>query len=77
MPISSATLAFSRPNRESPADEWSVPVNLGENLNTAADETRPSLSWDGTTLYFGSPGPAPIGEGMSDVYVSTRTRRGK
>ena len=33
-------------------------------------ETRPSLSWDGTALYFGSTRPG--GEGMADHYVTTR-----
>lgn len=50
-------------------DPWSAPVNLGSAVNTAAAETRPSLSANGDQLLFGrAPGP----EGMSDVYVSTR-----
>ena len=32
------------------ADAWSTPVNLGTAVNTAASETRPSLSWDAQTL---------------------------
>ena len=53
-------------------DAWSTPVNLGPDVNSAAGaETRPSLSWDGTTLYFGSTRPG--GEGSSDHYVTTRT----
>jgi hypothetical protein len=47
---------------------WSAPVNL-PNVNSAAHETRPSLSWEGTTLLFGSTRP---GEGVSDIYYSTR-----
>lgn len=48
---------------------WSAPVNLGAAVNTAAGESRPSLSRDGKQLLFGrAPGP----EGMSDVYVTTR-----
>jgi hypothetical protein len=51
-------------------DPWSTPVNLGAAVNTAAGETRPSLSWDALTLLFGrAPGP----EGSGDIYVSTRT----
>ena len=51
-------------------DPWSTPVNLGVAVNTAAGETRPSLSWDALTLLFGrAPGP----EGSGDIYVSTRT----
>jgi hypothetical protein len=50
---------------------WSEPVNLGASLNTVAAETRPSLSWNARTLLFGrAPGP----EGMSDIYVTTRTK---
>jgi hypothetical protein len=57
--------------RDSTADPWSAPVNLGGEINKATAETRPSLSWDAQTLYFGrSPGP----EGMSDIYVATRSR---
>jgi hypothetical protein len=42
-------------------------------VNSAAGaETRPSLSWDGTTLYFGSTRPG--GEGSTDHYVTTRDR---
>lgn len=58
--------------RGSLAEPWSAPVNLGSNVNSAASETRPSLSWDGTTLYFGSNRPG--GEGSTDIYVTTRSR---
>lgn len=59
--------------RASTSDAWSAPVNLGPNVNSAAGaETRPSLSWDGTTLYFGSTRPG--GEGAADHYVTTRER---
>ena len=57
--------------RRSIRDAWSAPVNLGTAVNTAAAETRPSLSWTARTLLFGrAPGP----EGMSDIYVTTRKR---
>ena len=57
--------------RASGDDPWSAPVNLGTAVNTAAGETRPSLSWDAQTLLFGrAPGP----EGMSDIYVTTRDK---
>lgn len=54
--------------RLSPTAGWEAPENLGPNVNSAAAETRPSLSWDGTTLYFGS---TRVG-GQSDIYVTTR-----
>lgn len=58
--------------RASTRDAWSTPVNLGSSVNSPASETRPSLSWDGTTLYFGSTRPG--GDGDSDHYMTTRTR---
>jgi hypothetical protein len=55
--------------RASVTDPWSAPTNLGGATNTAAAETRPSLSRDGNQLLFGrAPGP----EGGSDIYVSSR-----
>ena len=59
--------------RASASDAWSAPVNLGPEVNSPnGAETRPSLSWDGTTLYFGSTRPG--GEGAADHYVTTRER---
>ena len=58
----------TRRDRNSP---WSAPVNAGGGVNTAAAETRPSLSWHADRLLFGrAPGP----EGMSDIYVAERER---
>jgi Tol biopolymer transport system component len=59
--------------RQGPNGPWSAPVNLGGAVNTpGASETRPSLSWDGTTLYFGrAPGGAPP---ATDIFVATRER---
>jgi hypothetical protein len=53
--------------RASTFDEWSTPVNLGPDINSSASETRPSLSWDATHLYFGS-----SRAGSNDVYVTVR-----
>ena len=50
--------------RANVADPWSTPVNLGANVNTAAGESRPSLSGDGRRLHFGRAG---------DIWVSTRS----
>ena len=52
-------------------DPWSAPENLGPAVNTMEGETRPSLSWDATTLYFGR---APGLPATSDIFVTTRTR---
>jgi hypothetical protein len=57
--------------REHAKDPWSAPARLGSTVNTAASETRPSLSRDAERLYFGrTPGP----EGGSDIYVATRDK---
>jgi hypothetical protein len=50
--------------RESTSDPWSAPVNLGASVNTAAGETRPSLSGDGRRLHFGR---------LGDIWVSMRS----
>lgn len=50
--------------RASTADAWSAPVNLGPNVNTAAGESRPSLSGDGARLHFGR---------LGDLWVSERS----
>lgn len=54
-----------RSTRASTAEPWSAPVNLGSAVNTAGNETRSSLSWDGRRLHFGRDG---------DIFVSTRSR---
>jgi Tol biopolymer transport system component len=56
-------------SRGSVNEPWSAPVNL-TSVNSAAPDTRASLSYDGTTLYFGSGRPG--GEGNSDIYFSKR-----
>jgi WD40-like Beta Propeller Repeat len=59
--------------RASAEDPWSPPVNLGPDVNSPAGETRPSLSWDGTTLYFGSARPGSEAASV-DIYVTSRDR---
>jgi len=56
----------SRTSVDSP---WGEVTHLGNGINSPAQETRASLSWDGKTLMFGSTRP---GEGSADVYVSRR-----
>lgn len=58
--------------RTSTSDPWSTPANLGASVNSSANDLRASLSWDGTTLYFGSTRAG--GEGSQDLYVTTRER---
>ncbi len=56
--------------RATASGAWSAPVNLGASVNSAGGETRPSLSHDGLTLYFGSDRTG--GEGSADIFVVTR-----
>ena len=58
--------------RASTSDAWSAPTNLGTAVNSTANELRPSLSWDGTTLYFGSTRAG--GEGSQDLFLTTRSK---
>lgn len=58
--------------RASTSEAWSAPQNLGTNVNSSANELRATLSWDGTTLYFGSTRAG--GEGSQDIYVTTRAK---
>lgn len=47
---------------------WSIPVNLGDSINTIADEMAPFIHADGRTLYFSSEGHP--GMGGADLFVS-------
>jgi len=58
--------------RPSPEVPWSQPTNLGCGVNSAANDLRAAISWDGTRLYFGSNRGGS--EGNQDVYVVTRER---
>ena len=48
--------------------EWTTPVNLGPEINSAAWESQPSLSADGRMLFFVSDRKSGIGN--KDLYVS-------
>jgi hypothetical protein len=58
--------------RETVSAAWSEPVNLGPAVNSAFNETFPSVSSDRQSLYFQSNRPG--GFGGADIYVSTRTK---
>lgn len=53
---------------------FSVPENLGKNINTEYDETAPFIHADGKTLYFVSDGHP--GMGGRDIFFSTLTDTG-
>lgn len=49
---------------------WTQPLNLGNSINTAGEESSPFLASDDKTLYFASNGYS--GYGGSDIYLSRR-----
>ena len=51
-------------------DEWSVPKNLGKNINSRAWESQPTLSADGRKLFFVSDRYG--GLGMRDIWMSEK-----
>lgn len=57
--------------RTSVDEPWGTAIQLPDGINSAQGESRASLSWDGTTMMFGSTRP---GEGSSDIYVTFRDK---
>ena len=49
---------------------WTEPLNLGDVINTASEESAPFLATDDKTLYFSSSGFS--GYGGNDIYASVR-----
>ncbi|MFL5728977.1 MAG: hypothetical protein ACJ75J_05755 [Cytophagaceae bacterium] len=47
---------------------WTLPKNLGPDINTSADEDSPYIQPDGTTLYFSSSGHKSMGG--YDIFVT-------
>ena len=63
--------------RPTTMDSWSTPVNLGPNVNSDRVEGRPSISWDGTTLYFWTDREPDLlypGYWQMKIYQATRTK---
>ncbi len=56
-------------------DSWSVPKNLGANINSRAWESQPSLSADGRELFFVS--DRAEGLGKRDIWMSKTDEEGK
>lgn len=52
--------------------KWSAPKNMGKPINTSSWESQPSLSANGTALYFASNRPG--GQGGSDIWVTYRQK---
>lgn len=55
--------------------EWSVPVNLGPNINTPYNEHSPFIHHDDNTLYFASEGWP--GFGKKDLFISRKDSLGR
>ncbi len=59
--------------RATVTDDWGAPVNLGEPVNSEADEIFPCVSTDGLELYFNEWGVfRPDGYGEGDIWVAKR-----
>jgi Tol biopolymer transport system component len=61
-----AVQALARPRWS----DWSTPVALGSNINTASEEQQPAVSKDGLTLYFSTDRTG--GQGGTDIWLSYR-----
>lgn len=59
-------------HRSSVDAAWGTAVQLGNGINSAGNESRASLSWDGARLMFGTTRAG--GEGSADIWTSTRTK---
>ncbi len=55
--------------------KWSNPENISEPVNSRHWESQPSLSADGSVLYFASDRPG--GAGKSDVWKSVKSEKGQ
>ena len=60
--------------RANEGDEWSVPVNMGQEINTPGDEMFPYVHSDGT-LYFSS--DSHLGLGGLDIYKAVKADNGR
>jgi outer membrane protein OmpA-like peptidoglycan-associated protein len=56
--------------------KWSEPLNLGAEINTAADESTPFIHADNQTLYFNSNGHLGYSE-KPDLFVTRKLPDGK
>jgi hypothetical protein len=62
-------------SRASTSDEWSTPVNLGQPINSLANDGAPALSFDGLTLYFHTANRAGNIDGpFFDIWYVTRSK---
>lgn len=57
-------------SRRLPSGKWSMPQNLGPEINTIGDESAPFIHADNQTLYFTSNGH--LGYGGDDLFLSKK-----
>jgi len=55
-------------------ESWTVPVNMGDSINTEKHEQSPFIHHDNQTLYFASDGHP--GMGKSDLFISRKDSSG-
>ena len=65
-----------QPAAQSGAPSFSEPVNLGAPINTEFQENTPSVSADGSSLYFTSNRPCGVGDLVLDTNVWVARRSG-
>ncbi len=58
--------------RATTSSAWAAPENLGAVVNSILADGRPTLSWDGTELYFMSTRAG--GYGSNDIYITRRSK---
>jgi Tol biopolymer transport system component len=58
--------------RNSTADAWSTPENLGPLVNSTSTEVQPAISSDGKTMIFARYPSTTVA--LADLYVTTRTK---
>jgi hypothetical protein len=74
-PVSFGGIDLWTATRETVFDPWSTPTNLGPLVNTAAQDSQPSIASDRETLYFASNRAGGFGD--LDLYVITRSKKSK
>ncbi|MCU0428585.1 MAG: OmpA family protein [Cytophagaceae bacterium] len=57
-------------------DEWTAPENLGNQVNSSAWDSEPSISADGRTLYFSSDRPVAKGRRDRNIWMSQKDAQG-
>lgn len=60
-------------SRGSTSDPWGPAIHLRDQSSQTGNDTRASLSWDGSILLVGTVRPG-VTEGQADIYVSTRSK---